>query len=107
MMKLNAVWLLLSFWSASTAAFHLVTPQVRSSSAIPTATTWRAAHSTALYSKTDPSRSGARQERLNRLAELEEDRVETDKSFVLKAAGGFVAAIVLAIALAAVSGVLY
>jgi hypothetical protein len=37
----------------------------------------------------DVSKSGTRKKRLNRLAELEKDKVETDKGFVLKAAGGF------------------
>jgi len=54
----------------------------------------------------DVSRSGTRQERLNRLAELEESRVETDKGFVLQAAGGFVAFIVLMIVAAYASGLL-
>ena len=39
----------------------------------------------------DASRSGRKRERLDRLAELEEERVTTDKDFVIKAAGGFVA----------------
>lgn len=55
----------------------------------------------------DVSRSGNRQERLNKLAELEESRVETDKGFVLQAAGGFVAFLVLLLAVAYASGLLY
>jgi hypothetical protein len=50
--------------------------------------------------------SGYKTDRLNKLAELDEDRVETDKSFVLKAAGGFVAFLVLLLVLAFTSGVL-
>ena len=50
--------------------------------------------------------SGFRQERLNKLAELEDSRVETDKGFVLKAAGGFVAFLILLLGAAYAGGVL-
>lgn len=53
------------------------------------------------------SSSGYRQERLNKLAELEESRIETDKSFVLKAAGGFVVFLLLLLGAAYASGILY
>mmetsp|Transcript_24086 Transcript_24086/g.45779 ORF Transcript_24086/g.45779 Transcript_24086/m.45779 type:complete len:142 (-) Transcript_24086:46-471(-) len=52
----------------------------------------------------DVSRSGTKRERLNRLAELQEDEIATDKSFVLKAAGGFVALLVLITIIGAASG---
>jgi hypothetical protein len=52
------------------------------------------------------SSSGYRQDRLNKLAELEDSRIETDKGFVLKAAGGFVAFLVLLLAAAFASGIL-
>lgn len=63
---------------------------------------------TALYAekKRDVSRSGTKRERLNKLAELEEERVETDKSFVLGAAGGFVGLILLLLVVASATGVL-
>jgi len=53
------------------------------------------------------SSSGYRQDRLNKLAELESERVETDKGFVLKAAGGFVGLIVILLVAAFASGILY
>eukprot|EP00565_Helicotheca_tamesis_P002374 CAMPEP_0185740846 /NCGR_PEP_ID=MMETSP1171-20130828/38641_1 /TAXON_ID=374046 /ORGANISM="Helicotheca tamensis, Strain CCMP826" /LENGTH=113 /DNA_ID=CAMNT_0028412775 /DNA_START=125 /DNA_END=466 /DNA_ORIENTATION=+ len=56
--------------------------------------------------KRDVSRAGTKRERLDKLAELEDSRVETDKSFVLKAAGGFVAFIVVILVVALTSGVL-
>lgn len=61
---------------------------------------------TALFEKRDASRSGTKTDRLNKLAELEDQRVETDKGFVLKAAGGFVGIIVVLLIAAAASGVL-
>lgn len=54
----------------------------------------------------DKSRSGTKRDRLNKLAELEDSRVETDKSFVGLAAGGFVGLILLLLAVAFASGVL-
>jgi len=56
--------------------------------------------------KFDASKSGTKRERLDRLAELEEDMIETDKSTVLKGLGAFVALIVLLLIGAAASGVL-
>jgi len=53
------------------------------------------------------SSSGYRQDRLKKLAELESERIETDKSFVLKAAGGFVGFIVILLMAAFASGILY
>jgi len=52
------------------------------------------------------SSSGYRQDRLNKLAELESERIETDKGFVLKAAGGFVGFIVLLLVAAYAGGIL-
>jgi len=60
---------------------------------------------TTLYAK-DKSRSGTKRDRLDKLAELEDSRVETDKSFVGLAAGGFVGLILLLLAVAFASGVL-
>jgi len=58
---------------------------------------------TALF--VDKSRSGSKRDRLDKLAELEESRIDTDKGFVLKAAGGFVGLIViLLVAAFAISG---
>lgn len=54
----------------------------------------------------DKSRSGTKRDRLDKLAELEDSRVETDKSFVGLAAGGFVGLILLLLAVAFASGVL-
>lgn len=54
--------------------------------------------------KRDASRSGTRRERLDKLAALEEERVETDTGFVLKAAGAFVGLIVLLLVGAFASG---
>lgn len=54
----------------------------------------------------DPSRSGTKRDRLNRLADLQEDTVETDKSVFIQAAGAFVLLIVVSIAVAASSGLL-
>lgn len=54
----------------------------------------------------DMSKSGNRRGRLNKLAELEEDMVETDKSFILKATGGFVALLLVLLVAAFASGVI-
>ena len=55
----------------------------------------------------DPSKSGTKKERMNRLAEMEELGVASgDRSVFVKAAGGFVAVIVIAIAAAASQGLL-
>lgn len=55
----------------------------------------------------DPSRSGTKKDRMNRLAEMEELGTATsDNSVFVKAAGAFVAFIVIAIAAAASSGLL-
>lgn len=54
----------------------------------------------------DKSRSGTKRERLDRLAELEDSRVETDKSFVGLAAGGFVGLLLLLLVVAFASGVM-
>ncbi len=40
-------------------------------------------------------RSGNKRERLEKLAALEEEKIETDKGFVVKAAGGFVGLMVV------------
>jgi len=99
--------LVLALAVASSYAFSLTSP----SSLILRQTTLSSRTSSspstiALFAK-DPSRSGNKRGRLNRLAELEDERVETDKGFVLKVAGGFVAMVVIAIASAAASGILY
>mmetsp|Transcript_19416 Transcript_19416/g.29189 ORF Transcript_19416/g.29189 Transcript_19416/m.29189 type:complete len:112 (+) Transcript_19416:156-491(+) len=52
----------------------------------------------------DRSKAGSRRGRLDKLAELEEDLVETDKSFVIQAAGGFVGLIFLIIIIGFASG---
>lgn len=62
--------------------------------------------STRLFQQRDKSRSGTKRERLDKLAELEDSRVETDKSAVGLAAGGFVALIVILLAVAAATGLL-
>jgi hypothetical protein len=55
----------------------------------------------------DPSRSGTKKDRMNRLAEMEDlGSANDDKGVFIKAAGGFVALIVIAIAAAASSGLL-
>jgi hypothetical protein len=59
-----------------------------------------------MLSVKDKSRSGTKRDRLNKLADLEESRVETDKGFVSLAAGGFVGLILLLLGVAFVSGVL-
>ena len=61
---------------------------------------------TVLFERRDASRSGTKRERLDRLAELEEDRIETDKSVVLKGAGAFVGLIFLLLIVAGATGVL-
>lgn len=61
---------------------------------------------TVLFERRDASRSGTKRERLDRLAELEEDRIETDKSVVLQGAGAFVGLIFLLLIAAGASGVL-
>lgn len=55
----------------------------------------------------DPSRSGTKTERMNRLADMQEQgSANTDSSVFVYAAGGLVAFIVIAIAAAAASGLL-
>ena len=55
----------------------------------------------------DPSRSGTKTERMDRLAEMEKlGSANEDNSVFVKAAGAFAAFIVLAIAAAAASGLL-
>mmetsp|Transcript_3890 Transcript_3890/g.5803 ORF Transcript_3890/g.5803 Transcript_3890/m.5803 type:complete len:116 (+) Transcript_3890:111-458(+) len=46
--------------------------------------------STMLNAKFNASKSGSKRERLDKLAAMEDQKIETDKGFVLKAAGGFV-----------------
>ena len=55
----------------------------------------------------DPSRSGTKTERMDRLAEMEKlGSVDQDNSVFIQAAGAFAALIVIAIAAAAASGLL-
>ncbi len=55
----------------------------------------------------DPSRSGAKTERMERLAEMERmGTANSDNSVFIQAAGAFAALIVIAIAAAASSGLL-
>jgi hypothetical protein len=62
---------------------------------------------TVVLQMADPSKSGTKKERMNRLAEMEELGVASgDRSVFVKAAGGFVAVIVIAIAAAASQGLL-
>ena len=62
---------------------------------------------TTVLQMADPSKSGTKKERMNRLAEMEELGVASgDRSVFVKAAGGFVAVIVIAIAAAASQGLL-
>ncbi|OEU14260.1 hypothetical protein FRACYDRAFT_269558 [Fragilariopsis cylindrus CCMP1102] len=62
---------------------------------------------TTVLNMADPSKSGTKKERMNRLAEMEELGVASgDRSVFVKAAGGFVAVIVIAIAAAASQGLL-
>jgi len=58
-----------------------------------------------LNEKFDASKSGTKRERLDKLAALEEERIETDKGFVVKAAGGFVGLCVVLLIGAFASGV--
>lgn len=53
------------------------------------------------------SSSGYKTDRLNRLADLEESRKETDKGLVLTAAGGFVGLILVLLIAAYASGMFY
>eukprot|EP00547_Thalassionema_nitzschioides_P001947 CAMPEP_0194202886 /NCGR_PEP_ID=MMETSP0156-20130528/2810_1 /TAXON_ID=33649 /ORGANISM="Thalassionema nitzschioides, Strain L26-B" /LENGTH=93 /DNA_ID=CAMNT_0038928503 /DNA_START=160 /DNA_END=441 /DNA_ORIENTATION=- len=50
------------------------------------------------------SKAGSRRGRLDKLAELEEDIVETDKSFVIQAVGGFVGLLFLILIIGFASG---
>jgi hypothetical protein len=61
--------------------------------------------STTLYEKGGASKSGNKRDRLNKLAELQENEVVSDKGFVLKAAGAFVGLIVILVGVGAASGV--
>lgn len=61
---------------------------------------------TAIWMAKDKSRSGTKRDRLDKLAELEDSRVETDKGFVGAAAGGFVGLLLLLLVVAFASGVM-
>lgn len=56
--------------------------------------------------KFDASKSGNKRERLDRLAELEESKVETDSTFVYAVGGGFIAIMVILFGIALSSGVI-
>lgn len=62
--------------------------------------------SSCLFAKKDVSRSGTKRDRLDRLAELEDERVTTDSSLVLKGGAAFLGIIVLGVIVAFSSGVL-
>mmetsp|Transcript_25889 Transcript_25889/g.29611 ORF Transcript_25889/g.29611 Transcript_25889/m.29611 type:complete len:128 (-) Transcript_25889:137-520(-) len=53
----------------------------------------------------DRSKSGGRSGRMDKLAEMDSEMVETDKNFVLYAAGGFVGLIVVLLIVAYSTGV--
>lgn len=94
--------LIFSAWAVSGFAppsIHLIDVQVRGG-------VTNGSARTVLFERRDASRSGTKRERLDRLAELEEDRIETDKSVVLKGAGAFVGLIFLLLIAAGASGVL-
>ena len=62
--------------------------------------------STLLFlAKRDSSRAGTKRGRLDKLAERQEELIETDKGLVLKAAGGFVGLIVVLLIAATAGGV--
>jgi len=90
-----------------TGTFHRTDIQVRSVTpsnlSVPPS---RVESATVLFERRDASRSGTKRERLDRLAELEENRIETDKSVVLKGAGAFVGLIFLLLIVAGATGVL-
>jgi len=91
--------------TALAPAFHLQKLQTPQYTVVPGITLTPSASAVCLaMAKRDASRSGTKTDRLNRLAELDEDRVETDKGFVIKAAGGFVGLIVLLLVVAFASG---
>ena len=66
----------------------------------------RPSSSSCLLAKKDVSRSGTKRDRLDRLAELEDERVTTDSSLVLKGGAAFLGIIVLGVIVAFSSGVL-
>jgi hypothetical protein len=76
-------------------------PSFINAKATPTTTGFQ----TVLMAKNDASKSGSKRERLNKLADLEDSRIETDKSAVLKAAGGFVGLCVILLTAAYFGGV--
>mmetsp|Transcript_25078 Transcript_25078/g.35107 ORF Transcript_25078/g.35107 Transcript_25078/m.35107 type:complete len:108 (+) Transcript_25078:87-410(+) len=100
MMMIRQLLLVISLFY-TTQAF--VTPMLHRA---PVLANTAAASPTVLFEKRDVSRSGTRRERLDKLAELDEQRVETDKGFVVKAAGGFVGLIALLFVVAFSTGVL-
>ena len=93
------VALLVSCHAFVTHKSFLVTP-------VPTQTTRSITSSLTILAAEDPSRSGTKRDRLDRLAELEDERLETDKSFVVQAAGIFVVLLLALLAAAASSGLL-
>uniref|UniRef100_A0A7S2R249 Uncharacterized protein n=1 Tax=Eucampia antarctica TaxID=49252 RepID=A0A7S2R249_9STRA len=59
-----------------------------------------------LFAKRDASRSGTKRDRLDKLAELEDSRIETDSNLVVKGGLAFVGLIVVLLGAAFASGVL-
>ena len=82
-----------------------VSTKGRASSFINTKPTSVTGIQTLLMAQRDSSRSGTKRERLNKLADLEDERIETDKGAVLKAAGGFVGLCVILLIAAFFGGV--
>ena len=95
--------------SAFIAVVALFCIQAQSASAFTIPTTATSVRSST-YTSTLPlyaqfGRSGNKRERLNKLAELQEDEIKTDKKFVVAAAGGFVGLTVILLAVGFASGV--
>jgi hypothetical protein len=106
------------FLSAIYYTSALITPTFQGRTAAPVASSCRTrifvpsasipkqhAPTLLLLAKRDSSRAGTKRGRLDKLAEREEEMIETDKGVVLKAAGGFVGLIVVLLIAAAAGGV--
>ena len=90
-------------WSSNAFSVAPNTLSVRSTTSVVSGMS--SASSTMLNAKFDASKSGSKRERLDKLAALEEEKIVTDKGFVLKAAGGFVGLCVVLLIAALAGGV--
>ena len=102
---LSAIYSISGFMTPQPVITTRTTVSSNGASFINTKPTPTTGFQTVLMAKNDASKSGSKRERLNKLADLEDSRIETDKSAVLKAAGGFVGLCIILLIAAFFGGV--